>query len=148
MTKKVFFARLMLYIILGLGLPIGFLAWRFELFNKVTKISLSVWTLIAIITIVVFVLKLFNGIRKGMKQGMLKQTIETICKVTIPLLIVTVTFDWMSSFSKEFVQFLIILIICETTGGVINPIPQWRFENNIEQSESILKKIISLGEKK
>ena len=96
MTKKIFAIRLTLYIILGLILPIGFLAWRFELFSKVTKISFSVWGLIAIITAIVFVLGLFNGLRKGMKFGLAKQVTDTICKVTIPLVIVTVAFDWMS----------------------------------------------------
>jgi hypothetical protein len=141
MTKKIFAIRLTLYIILGLILPIGFLAWRFELFSKVTKISFSVWGLIAIITTIVFVLGLFNGLRKGMKFGLAKQVTDTICKVTIPLVIVTVAFDWMSSFSKEFVQFLIVLVICETAAGSVNPIPQWCFENNIEQTGNIFKKM-------
>ena len=143
MTKKIFAIRLILYIVIGLILPLGFLAWKFELFNKVTKISFSIWGLIAIITAIVFVLKLFNGLRKGLKHGIAKQVVDTICNVTIPLLIFTVAFDWMSDFSKEFVQFLVVLIICETAAGVINPIPQWCFENNIEQTEGVIKRIFS-----
>lgn len=141
MTKKIFAIRLILYIAIGLILPLGFLAWKFELFNKVTKISFSIWGLIAIITAIVFVLKLFNGLRKGLKHGIAKQVVDTICNVTVPLLIFTVAFDWMNDFSKEFVQFLVILIICETAAGVVNPIPQWCFENNIEQTEGVIKRI-------
>ena len=148
MTKKVFILRLASYVLLGLIIPIGFLAWRFELFNKVTKISFSVWGLVAIITAIVFILGLFKGLRKGMKQGIAKQAIDTICKVTIPLIIVAVAFDWMSGFSKEFVQFLIVLIISETAAGIVNPIPQWCFENNIEQTKGIIETVVEIFNKK
>ena len=134
MTKKVFAIRLGIYILLGLILPIAFLAWKFELFTKVTQASFSVWGLIAMVIAIVFVLKLFDGLRKGLKHGWTKQVIDSICEITVPLLIVTVAFDWMSGFATEFVQFLILLIICETLAGVANPIPQWCFENNIEQT--------------
>lgn len=148
MTKKVFIARLCLYILFGLIVPVCFLSWRFELFNKVTKMSFSIWGLVAIVTIIIFILKLFNSIRKGLKYGIAKQVADTICKITVPLLIVAVTFEWMNDFSKEFVQFLVVLIICETIGGFINPIPQWCFENNIEQTGGIFKKILGTNTKK
>ena len=148
MTKKAFAIRLVLYILVGLVLPLGFLAWRFKLFDQVTKISFSVWGLIAIVVAIVFVVKLFDGLRRGMKHGIAKQIIDTICNITVPLLIFTVAFDWMSDFAKEFVQFLIVLIICETASGIINPIPQWCFENNIEQTGGILKKVFGSFEKK
>ena len=141
MTKKVFAIRLGIYILLGLILPIAFLAWKFELFTKVTQASFSVWGLIAMVIAIVFVLKLFDGLRKGLKHGWTKQVIDSICEITVPLLIVTVAFDWMSGFATEFVQFLILLIICETLAGVANPIPQWCFENNIEQTEGVIKRL-------
>lgn len=148
MSKKVFAARLSLYILFGLILPITFLSWRFKLFSKVTQVSFSVWGLIAIITAVIFILKLFNGLRRGLKHGIVKQVSDTICKVTIPLLILLLVFDGMSDFSKEFIQFLVVLIICETIAGFINPLPQWCFENGIEQTENILSKIFIRKEKK
>ena len=107
------------------------------------KISFSIWGLIAIIILIVFVLKLFNGLRKGMKPGIAKQTIDTICKITIPIIVFIFTFDWMSSFAEEFTQFLIVLVICETIAGVVNPLPQWCFENNIDMTTGILKEIMS-----
>lgn len=148
MTRKEFVIRLLIYILFGLIIPVGFLSWRFKLFDQVTKISFSIWGLIAIIVAIVFVLGLFNGLKKGLKHGIAKQVIDTICKVTIPLLIVTIAFDWMSGFAKEFVQFLVVLIISETIGGIVNPLPQWCFENKIEQTGSVLTKILTSFQKK
>lgn len=148
MTKKVFAIRLSLYIIFGAIIPIGFLAWRFKLFDEVTQISFSVWGMIAMITVIVFLLRLLVSLKKGLKHGIPKQVVDTICGTTIPLLIFTIAFDWMSGFSVEFVQFLIVLIISETTAGVLNPLPQWCFENNIEQTGSVFKKIMNIVEKK
>ena len=142
MSKKIFIIRLSLYILIGLVAPIGFLAWKFQLFSKVTKISFSIWGFVAIFVAAVFVIKLFNGLRKGMKPGLGKQTIDIICKVTIPLLLVTIAFDWLSGFSSEFVQFLVVLTICESVGGVINPLPQWRFENGIEVKTNMVNEIL------
>lgn len=148
MTKKILFTRLIAYILIGLGVPIGFLSWRFNLFDKVTKTSFSVWGLIAIITVISFALALFKQLRNGMKPGIQKQTVDTVCKTTIPLIILTIIFEWMSDFSKEFVQFLVVLIICKTIAGIINPLPQWCLENNIEYKGNILKKIFSFKQKK
>lgn len=142
MSKKIFIIRLSLYILIGLVAPIGFLAWKFQLFSKVTKISFSIWGFIAIFVIAVFILKLFNGLRKGMKPCIWKQVIDVICKITIPLVLVTIAFEWLSGFSSEFVQFLVVLTICESTGGVVNPLPQWRFENGIEVKTDIVKDIL------
>lgn len=148
MSKKAFVIRLILFIVVGLLLPLGFLAWRFELFNEVTKVSFSVWGLVAIITVIVFSLKLFDGLRKGLKPGLIKQIIDTVCNVTIPIIIFVVVFDWMSDFAKEFVEFLIFLVICETAAGIIDPLPIWSFENNLEFTGSIFEKIFSSKEKK
>ena len=144
MNKKVFAIRLILYILIGIVLPIGFLAWRFDLFQTVTKVSFSMWGVIAIVTFIVLVLGLFKGLKKGMKPGIAKQVIDTICSVTLPLVIVAIVFEWLSDFSTEFVQFLIVLIICETIAGIVNPIPQWELENNIEATENIVQRIINI----
>ena len=148
MTKKAFVIRLILFILIGLIIPLLFLAFRFELFNEVTKVSVSMWGLIAIVTVVVFLLKLFGGLRKGLKPGLAKQIIDTICNVTIPTVLFAVAFDWMSNFSKEFVQFLIVLTICETAAGIIDPMPVWAFENNLEFTGSMFERIFGSKEKK
>jgi hypothetical protein len=142
MSKKIFAIRLSLYILFGLVLPVGFLAWRFQLFSKVTKISFSIWGFIAIFVTAVFLIKLFNGVKKGMKPCLGKQVMDIICKVTIPLVLVTFAFDWLSGFSTEFVQFLVVLTICESIGGIVNPLPQWRFENGIETKSNMINDIL------
>ena len=142
MTKKIFAIRLSLYVVFGAIIPIGFLAWRFKLFDKVTTISFSVWGLVAMITVIIFALKLLIGFKKGLKHGIPKQVVDTVCDTTIPLLIFTVAFDWMSDFAIEFVQFLIVLIVSETVAGILNPLPQWCHENKIEETQGVFKKIL------
>lgn len=144
MSKKQFIIRFVIYILIGLGLPIGFMAWRFELFvEKPSTTSVSGWGLVLILIVVVFILKLINGLRKGLKPGsMVKQIVDGLYNVSIPLCLVTFIIHLMSGVTEELTQVLVVLTFCETICIPINPIPRWRFENNIEVTESVVKKVI------
>lgn len=144
MSKKQFIIRFVIYILIGLGLPIGFMAWRFDLFKeKPSTTSVTGWGLVLILIVVVFILKLINGLRKGLKPGsMTKQIVDGIYEVSIPLCLITFIVHLMSGVTEELTQVLIVLTVCETICIPINPIPRWRFENNIEVTENVVKKVI------
>lgn len=142
--KVIFAVRLALYIVIGLFAPVAFLAWKFELFKPNTSnLKISGWGLVVIIFISVFLLYLFNQLRKGMKPGIAKQCVDGIYKITLPLLLVTFIIHWTGNYIEQLVQFFIVVTICETIAIPINPLPKWAAENNIDTKGSIAKQILT-----
>lgn len=143
MSKKAFWIRLISYIIVGGGIPLVFLIWRFNLFKKVSQLSIGGWGMVAIIFIGVFFIKMMKAIRKGLPFSFGTQILEGMFKVTIPLLIATVIVYVMQNCVEQMFQFFFVLLFCETIAMIINPIPQWAHENKIEEQESSAKRILS-----
>ena len=143
MSKKLFWIRLISYIVIGGGIPLFFLIWRFNLFSKVSKLSIGGWGMIAILFIGIFFIKMMKAIRKGLPFSFGTQILEGMFKVTIPLLIATVVIYVMRNSVEELFQFFFVLLFCETIAMIVNPIPQWAHENKIEEQESSAKRILS-----
>lgn len=143
MSKKLFWIRLISYTIIGGGIPLFFLIWRFNLFSKVSKLSIGGWGMIAILFIGIFFIKMMKAIRKGLPFSFGTQILEGMFKVTIPLLIATVIIYVMRNSVEELFQFFFVLLFCETIAMIVNPIPQWAHENKIEEQESSAKRILS-----
>ena len=87
MSKKQFWIRLGLYILFGAVFPFVFLIWRFQLFQKVSGLSIGGWGLIGIIFVAIFFLKLMKAVRKGLPFSLGTQVLEGVCKVIFPFLI-------------------------------------------------------------
>lgn len=141
--RLIFWIRFAFYALFGLIIPILFLAWRFELFSKVSKLSIGGWGIVAIIIVGIFFIKLIKAVRKGLPFSFGTQVLEGLCKVTIPLLVLTFITNYMQSCVEEMYQFLFVLTFSETFALIINPIPQWAHENKIEEKESIIKNVLS-----
>lgn len=142
MSKKEFWYRFGLYMLFGLVIPFVFLVWRFRLFEKVSKVSIGGWGLIAIIFVAVFFIGLLKAVRKGMPFSFATQVIEGLCKLTIPLIIACSCIYFMQDLMTEMFQFLCILTISETIAVIVNPIPQWSHENQLEAQENKVKSIL------
>ena len=143
MSKKEFWFRLGLYIMFGFVIPFTFLVWRFELFKKVSKVSIGGWGLIAVIFAAIFFTSMLKAVRKGLPFSFATQIIEGLCKITIPLIIACVCVYFMQDLMKEMFQFLFVVLICETIGIVVNPFPQWAHENKLETEENKMRNILS-----
>lgn len=143
MNKKLFWIRLAGYTLIGGVLPFTFLVWRFQLFSKVSKLSIGGWGVVAVLFIGIFFIKMMKAIRKGLPFSFGTQILEGMFKVTIPLLIATLIVLAMQNCMKEMFQFCCVLLFCESIAMIINPIPQWAHENKIEEQESSAKKILS-----
>ena len=143
MNKKLFWIRLISYAVIGGGVPLFFLIWRFNLFSKVSKLSIGGWGMVAILFIGIFFIKMMKAIRKGLPFSFGTQILEGMFKVTIPLLIATVVIYVMRNSVEELFQFFFVLLFCETIAMIVNPIPQWAHENKIEEQESSAKRILS-----
>lgn len=146
MSRKQFWARLVLYILFGAILPFIFLVWRFELFQKVSGLSVGGWGLIGIIFVAVFLLKLMKAVRKGLPFSLGTQVLEGVCKIIFPFLIAAVCVYVFKDMMDELFQFLCVVIICEMVAIPLNPIPQWAHENKIEEQTNGVKTMFeSLG---
>lgn len=143
MNKKEFWYRFSVYILFGLLIPATFLIWRFKLFEKVSKVSVGGWGIVAVIFVAIFFISMLKAIRKGMPFSITTQIIEGLCKLIIPLIIACTCIYFMQDLMKEMYQFLLVLILSETVAIVVNPIPQWAHENKIEEQENRLKGIIN-----
>lgn len=154
MSKKEFWSRLALYILIGGVIPFLFLTWRFKLFEKVeetvTKVSIGGWGIVAIIFVSIFFLKTINALRRGMPFSFGKQILDGLSKTILPLLIFTVAIYMLQDVTKELFQFLCVTVLCEMIAVCINPIPRWAHENNIDLYEQSLTKMFGslLGGKK
>lgn len=142
MTKKEFWIRLSLYIVIGGFLPFAFLVWRFKLFSKVSKLSIGGWGIIAVIFIAVFFIKLIKAVRKGLPFSLVSQILEGLCKIIIPLLIGAFCCYYLKDIMDEVFQFLWVLIVCESAAIVLNPIPKWTHEN---KTDNIIESLKALG---
>ena len=142
MKKAKLLINFSIYCLFGGILPFLFLAWRFELFKKVSKISIGGWGLVAVIFAFVFVTVTVNKIKDGMPYSYTKQVIDGISKVVLQLFLGAFCIYYMKDLMEELFQFFCILILCETVAVLVNPIPQWQHENNIERQESSVKKFL------
>ena len=89
---------------------------------------------------------MIKAIKRGLPFSYGVQILTTICKVSIPLLVAFICFHFFQEIMAEMAQFLGLLFVCETAAGFVNPLPQWAHENEIEQEENRVKKLLtSLG---
>lgn len=139
--KTVFWTRLVAWFAFSAALPFAFIAWRYEIFSKSTKISLTGWGMIAVIIVIAFGITLLKYIYKGLKPGLLKQCIFGATAIILPLVILYALINSIEGSIKLFKQALGCTILCEAIGIPINPLPAWlekrREEQGIEKAEGL-----------
>ena len=137
--KKVFILRIVLWSLFAGVIPVIFIGWRYDLFKKASNFKLSGWGLIAIIFIFVFLKVLVGYIRAGIKEySMLKQVLNGILKVLIPLGVLLLLCVGIRSNIEQFIQALSCAIICETIAIPLNPFPKWVYEKSKGKFESMI----------
>ena len=145
--KRNFIIRLILYIFFGFAVPGAFLVWRFQLFKKVSKLSIGGWGIIFILFAIIFFWKLISSLRKGMNFGFAKQCLNGICGTLFPIMMLIVVCSLLDSWMEELIEFLSVTLICQIIAIPINPIPKWRYENNIEDTAIGFGKFIEIIKK-
>ena len=146
MSKLQLVLRLLLYYAFGGIIPFGFLVWRFELFQKSSDIAFGGWGLLAVFFISLFTIKTVRAIQKDMAYSFAKQILSGVSHIVLPLLLATFCIYYMRDIMTELFQFFCIVTVCEFAAVLMNPLPRWEHENNVEKSESTIKKVIeSLG---
>lgn len=123
----------MLFLLIAIA-PIIYLIIRYRLFEVKTTVQLNLWQIVAILFfgIVITTIGYYCVSALKTKYFWWKQIVVGVVKLIIPLSIALVITTWLSNNINILKEFLIVTIICESIAIVINPLPKWCFENNIE----------------
>lgn len=147
-NKKKFITQLVIFLIFSLIAPIIYITIRFDLVNTTKNISL--WGLVIILLVIgvsAFLIKYYlDGVKT--KYSFLKKFLTGFVKVIIPLgiaLAITIFIylkaDEIMSQMATFIEAISVIIGCELIAIVINPLPKWAFDNNVEGLVQICDKI-------
>lgn len=154
MSKK-FIGELTAFIVLSLVIPLTYLCIRFNLFT--TRQSISIWGLIVVVFIIGIIALFINYYLSGMKtrHSLLKQILSGFVKLILPLGILLAISIWMYLKSdyivanmKMFIEAIVVIMVCEIPAIIINPLPKWCFDNNVEGLAQITDKLLHKNEDK
>ena len=135
--KRNFIIRACLWTLFSCVIPVIFIGWRYSLFSKVSSISLSGWGLIAVVIVFAFVIVVVKYIKAGFVEwNMLKQIINGIIKVVLPLGTMLAVCVSIRSNIDMFIQALSCTLLCEVIAIPINPFPKWVYEKSKGRFES------------
>lgn len=139
--RQIFWLRFAFWCLFACVLPFCFIVWRFDLFATTTKMNLGGWGIIAIGVVAIFAISLMRYVAKGMKHSMTKQIINGVCKIIIPLVLCYIIVYWLRDETKNCMQVLGCVTLCELVAIPINPMPEWKFNNHISEQDAAMDKL-------
>lgn len=141
--------RLILFLLFSTVAPITYLIVRFHLFQTTTKLQVGLAGIIVIAIMLGVISVLIKFYLEGMKckYSLFKQILQGIIKLILPLVLLLVTFIWLGDNIIMVKEALYIIIPCEMVAIVVNPLPKWCFDNNIEGLSEIADKILNKEDK-
>ena len=149
MSKKEFIIRFALFLTFALLFPITYITVRCKLYRQTT--TLSFWFLLLIIIVVIVTMVLIKYYLDGMKTkySFFKQILSGTIKVLVPLAIVlfgAVWFkgkaEWIVEHTNLFIEVIGVILASEVVAIVVNPLPKWAFDNNVDGLVEITDKIL------
>lgn len=154
--KKKFLTQLILFVISSVVAPIVYLYVRFSELFKVKTVRtipfIAVLCVILVLAVVgVMIWYYISGLKT--KYSLVKQVLEGILKVILPLAIITAIAVFLKQLlttntelfitnCDKFISSMIVIIVFELIAVVVNPLPKWAFENNIDGFAGVVNKIL------
>lgn len=148
-SKNKFMFRFILFLMFSLIVPISYFLVRYKLW-KVQK-TISIWGLFIIAIFCVVIGVLVKYYLDGMKTrySYLKQVLNGFIKVVLPMsfilvvsLVVKNNIQQIVANINNFTIDLSLLLGTETIAILVNPLPKWAFENNVQGLVEIADKVI------
>ena len=138
--RQSFWLRMGLAILFALVIPFSAIAYKFELFAfRDAAYSLTGWGILAILILVLFLMRMIKKYTKDLPHSFLKQFIDTVNYVVIPLSFGTLLF-WMIQNTNDAVYFVLrISLFSVPIGALINPLPGWAQKQKDQHQINILK---------
>lgn len=143
--KAVFYTRLVSFLAFSIIGPIAYIMARFKPFqvSQSTSIGLAGIAIILILMVaIVFLVKFYlDGMKT--KYSFIKQLLEGLVKVILPLCSLLALAYMFQHFANQVIEILLVLIPCEACAIIVNPLPKWAFDNNVDGLGEIIDKITS-----
>lgn len=155
MEKKQFITRLILFLTFSLIAPITYVSIRCGLFKA--KNTISIWFIIVLGIVLAVIGLIIKYYLDGMKTkySMLKQVLEGFIKIVLPIAFILIgvcwfktKLEWIANNVNLLIEVLGVILGCEIIAIIVNPLPKWAFENNVEGLVEISDKIFHRGENK
>lgn len=140
--------RLALFLLFSTVAPITYMVIRFHLFQTTTKLQVGLAGIVVIGIMMGVISVLIKFYLEGMKckYSLFKQILQGIIKLILPLILILVILIWFRDNIDMIRESLYVIIPCELVAIVVNPLPKWCFDNNIEGLTEIADKIFKKGE--
>ena len=118
---------------------------RFHLFQTTTKLQVGLAGIVVIGIMMAVISVLIKFYLDGMKckYSLFKQILQGIIKLILPLTLLLVILVWLGDNVNIIKESLYIIIPCELVAIIVNPLPKWCFENNVEGISEIADKILN-----
>lgn len=141
-NKLYFWIRFSVWIITSLIIPIGFINYRYQLFTKVSKISVSGWILLVGVIVFVFSIILIRYILHSKKYSYFKQIIKGCLCLIMPLLFVIYCLYWARDTIDQLIQVLSVCCLSWTVAIAVNPMPKWTYEQSKGEQEEFINYVL------
>lgn len=118
---------------------------RFHLFQTTTKLQVGLAGIVVIGIMLAVISVLIKFYLEGMKckYSLFKQILQGIIRLILPLTLLLVILIWLGDNVAMIKESLYIIIPCELVAIVVNPLPKWCFDNNVEGLSEIADKILN-----
>lgn len=140
--KLYFWIRFAVWIVCSLILPIAFINYRYELFSKVSKITLSGWCLLVGVIVFVFSIILVRYILHSAKYSYFKQVIKGAVFLILPLLFVIYCLYCCRDTIDQLVQVLSFCCLSWVVAIAVNPMPKWTYEQSKGEQEEFINYVL------
>ena len=138
MSKKQFWGKFAVWVVLAVVIPIVAIAWRYDLFGK-SKLRFTGWGIIALLVLFIFLMVLLGYFLKLLKWSMPKQVLSGIRNISVPLLFIFFGCGLIANNIENIKVILLITLVSETIAIPFNPFPQWLYLKNREEIVSSVK---------
>lgn len=145
MSPKVIFAiRFIVFLCFALVGPATYLIVRFDLFTTTSKLQIGLWGCVLFGIIIAVVSVLIKFYLDGMKNkySFLKQIVQGLIGLICPLLLVLLILIYLRDNINLIIEALYVFLPCESVAIIVNPLPKWCFENNVEGINEIVDKVL------
>lgn len=156
---KKFWIKFSIFLLFSLVLPVSFIAIRFKLFSTARQLNtITLWAVIALCVLIGVVSFLIKFYLDGMKckHSLLKQILQGAVRVLIPIFIMIVlvffarkilmaNYETMLQTLNNLLLVLGVCFVSETIAIIVNPLPEWAFNNNVDGMAEIYDKIKNKG---
>ena len=143
--KQKFWTLMSLFLTFSLLIPILYLTIRYDLFTKTTTIQIGLWGIILfgiMIAVISVLIKYYlSGLKTKYSYG--KQVVEGVVKLILPLCLTLAVVFFLKDNMDAVIESLCVIIPSEFGAILVNPLPKWAFDNNVDGLAEISDKLFS-----